>query len=55
MICPNCENGVTIEDYEDTEPFQCSSCNEWLILDIDEGTYFGATYTTLRIFDIDYD
>lgn len=56
MICPNCEKGVAIEDYQETnEPFECEHCDSWLILEVDEGTYYGAIHSTLKIFDPDYD
>ena len=51
MICPNCEDHIVLEDYEDTSPFQCEHCDTWLELEIDEGTYLGAKHTALRIVD----
>ena len=56
IIFPNCEYGVAIEDYQETnEPFECENCDSWLVLEINEGTYYGATHSTLKIFDPDYD
>ena len=51
MICPNCEEHIVLEDYENTSPFQCEHCKTWLELEIDEGTYLGAKQTALRIVD----
>jgi len=51
MRCPNCDSGIYIEDWKDDTPFQCEKCKEWLQIDIDEGTYYGATHTTLVVVD----
>ncbi|WP_171478373.1 hypothetical protein [Acinetobacter bereziniae] len=51
MICPNCDEHIVLEDYEDTTLFQCEHCDTWLELEIDEGTYLGARHTALRIAD----
>lgn len=51
MICPSCEEHIVLEDYSDTTPFQCEHCDIWLELNIDEGTYYGAVHTNLRIVD----
>ncbi|WP_269915553.1 hypothetical protein [Acinetobacter sp. HY1485] len=46
---------MAIEDYQETnKPFECENCDSRLVLEIDEGTYYGATDSTLRIFDPDY-
>lgn len=49
MRCPNCDGYVVIEDYEDTEPFDCEHCELALELVIDEGSYCGAKQTSLCI------
>lgn len=51
MLCPSCEEHIVLEDYEDTEPFECEHCNTLIALEIDEGTYFGAKHTQLIIVD----
>lgn len=51
MLCPNCENHLEIEDFSDTEPFQCEHCDQWLMMDCDEGTYEGAVKRTLVMLD----
>lgn len=51
MICPNCDEHIVLEDFEDATPFQCEHCDTWLELEIDEGTYLGAKQTALRIVD----
>lgn len=53
MKCPNCEEYIELEDHNDTEPFQCELCEQWLRLDCDEGTYEGAVKRTLIILDED--
>jgi len=51
MICPNCEEHIVLEDYEDTEPFECEHCHTLIALEIDEGSYLGAKQTHLIIVD----
>ena len=51
MKCPNCDQHIEIEDWQDLEPFTCEECQESLCLIIDESTYRGATDTRLVIYD----
>jgi hypothetical protein len=51
MRCPNCEEHFDLEDYNDTRPFQCEHCDQWLCLECDEGTYNGAVQRRLVILD----
>lgn len=53
MKCPNCDNHIGIEDYESQEQFNCEHCDALLEIEVDEGTYFGATHTTLKLVDED--
>ena len=51
MRCPACDDYILIEDFQDDTAFECSGCKTLLKLDTDEGTYFGATDTTLIIME----
>lgn len=51
MKCPNCDEHFELLDYDDDQPFQCDNCNQWLKLDLDEGTYEGAVKRTLVMLD----
>ncbi len=51
MMCPNCEEHFELDDFNDTEPFQCEHCEQWLQLDCDESTYEGAVKRTLIMLD----
>jgi Zn ribbon nucleic-acid-binding protein len=53
MNCPNCDNNITIEDWQDDEPFECPECGELIQLITDESTYVGATDTRLIIYEAD--
>lgn len=48
MKCPNCEQYIEIEDWQEEESF---SCDESLCLITDESTYLGANDTSLIILD----
>ncbi len=49
MTCPACDHYVTIEDWNDDEPFNCPNCNTLLKLVTDEGGYRGASEKSLEI------
>ena len=51
MKCPACEEHFDIEDWQDDSPFECPNCETLLRLDIDEGTYLGATHSSLVIME----
>lgn len=51
MKCPNCDQHIEIEDWQEPEPFPCEECGELLYLITDESTYRGATDTRLIIWD----
>ena len=51
MICPNCDEHVTIQDWHTDEPFECEFCNCKLMLDTDEGGYRGAARKYLVVVD----
>lgn len=51
MICPNCDEHVTIQDWHTDEPFECEFCNCKLMLDTDEGGYRGAARKHLVMVD----
>ena len=51
MRCPNCESGVYIEDYNDTDPFECESCGALIRLVCDESGCTGAVDRHLEIVD----
>lgn len=53
MNCPNCENYVMIEDFNNDEPFECESCHTLIQLVTDEGGYCGANDKRLIVFEED--
>lgn len=53
MKCPSCEHHLGAQDYENEDPFDCRNCGELIRINIDEGTYFGATHQTVEIVERD--
>ena len=53
MHCPNCEANITIEDWQDDEPFECPECSEMLQLTTDESSYCGANQKRLILYEDD--
>ena len=47
MYTPCCDDHIQLEDYEDTDPFECPLCGEIIQLEIDEGSYRGAAQKNL--------
>lgn len=52
MRCANCDEHIDLDDQvDDGEAFECLHCGQWMTIEVDEGTYEGATKETLVMLD----
>jgi len=52
MRCANCDEHIDLDDQvDDGEAFECLYCGQWMMIEVDEGTYEGATKKELVMLD----
>jgi len=52
MRCLNCDEAIVFDDQLDNnEPFQCEHCDQWMVIELDEGSYEGAIKQNVIMLD----